>query len=81
MESWRERGADQRLGNRYLSTDDYRRDTESWATSQGLNVFHYRIESCKEPFIEVDEEEVIRALEQIIGASPLSSRLPPADHV
>lgn len=63
------------MEGRYLSTDDYRHDTESWAASRGLKVFHYRIESSKEPFVEVDEEEVIRALEQIIGASP--SLLPP----
>jgi hypothetical protein len=56
--------------NRYLSNDDYRHDTYSWAQTRGLKIFHHRIESCKEPFVEVDEDRVVEALEQIIGQSP-----------
>ncbi|ORY79717.1 tyrosine phosphatase family-domain-containing protein [Leucosporidium creatinivorum] len=55
----------------YLSSDDYRHDTLSWAESRGLKIFHHRLESSKEPFEEVDEDRVVQALEDIIDTRNL----------
>lgn len=51
----------------YLSLDNYRNDTKEWAKEKGLNIFHYRIESVKEPFIEIEESIILDALENLLG--------------
>lgn len=55
------------LARRYLSTDEYRTDTRTWATEQGLNIVHLPIDVSKDPTIEVDEALVRQAIEVVLG--------------
>ncbi|GAA5862919.1 hypothetical protein JCM3774_006687 [Rhodotorula dairenensis] len=50
----------------YLSTDDYRTDTRTWATERGLNIIHLPIDVSKDPTIEVDEALVRQAIEAVL---------------
>ncbi|KAL8281360.1 hypothetical protein RQP46_006394 [Phenoliferia psychrophenolica] len=51
------------LNLRYLSTDEYKRDTYEWAQAKGLHIFHLRIDSC----LDLDGEDAIAsALESIL---------------
>ncbi|GAA5919941.1 hypothetical protein JCM1841_000058 [Sporobolomyces salmonicolor] len=50
----------------YLSTDDYRHDTRTWALDRGLNIFHYRTDVSKDPTIEVNEDLIAEALEEVL---------------
>lgn len=51
----------------YLSKDNYRNHTKTWAEENNLNIFHFKIESVKEPFIEIEEEIILDALEKLLG--------------
>ncbi|BGP54088.1 hypothetical protein JCM8202v2_001662 [Rhodotorula sphaerocarpa] len=50
----------------YLSTDEYRTDTRTWATEKGLNIIHLPIDVSKDPTVEVDEDLVRQALEVVL---------------
>lgn len=63
----RAHGAEQVNLGRYLSTDDYRTDTRTWATEQGLNIIHLPIDVSKDPTVEVDEALVRQAIEAVLG--------------
>lgn len=69
-----------RRPSRYLSTDEYRTDTRTWATEKGLNIIHLPIDVSKDPTVEVDEDLVRQALEVVLGPSssasaPISPRM------
>ncbi|GAA5913191.1 hypothetical protein JCM6882_005813 [Rhodosporidiobolus microsporus] len=55
----------------YLSTDDYRHDTHTWALEKGLQVLHLRIDVSKDPTVEVDEAMVKEALELVLDTRNL----------
>ncbi|TNY19890.1 tyrosine phosphatase family-domain-containing protein [Rhodotorula diobovata] len=50
----------------YLSPEDYRHDTHSWAQERGLDIFHVRVDVSKDPTVEVDEALVREALEKVL---------------
>ncbi len=50
----------------YLGTEDYRSNMTSWTASQGIQTFHLRLAINKEPTAEMDEADVVRALQLIL---------------
>jgi len=50
----------------YLANDDYRENVVQWANRQGIRIFHHRVTMNKEPFTEMDEDEVASALTHIL---------------
>lgn len=64
---------------RYLSTDEYRHDTRTWATEKGLNIIHLPIDVSKDPTVEVDEGLVRQAIEVVLGRSLFLNGLGRAD--
>lgn len=56
----------------YLATDDYRSNMSSFASEQKIEVIHLRINVNKEPFAQMEEDQVAQAL-----AHCLDSRLHP----
>lgn len=50
----------------YLANDDYRENVVHWARSEGIQIFHHRVTMNKEPFTEMDEDEVARALAHVL---------------
>ncbi|POY74381.1 putative H(+)-transporting two-sector ATPase [Rhodotorula taiwanensis] len=55
----------------YLSTDEYRHDTRTWATEKGLNIIHLPIDVSKDPTVEVDEGLVRQAIEVVLDTRNL----------
>ena len=43
----------------YLANDDYRTNVLQWSKSQGLNVFHHRVNLNKEPFTESTQSLIL----------------------
>ncbi|CAH1757109.1 1416_t:CDS:2 [Entrophospora sp. SA101] len=52
---------------RYLSADDFNEDLKQFVEEQQINVFHYRIEPNKEPFVEIEQKELSSALVKVLG--------------
>ena len=50
----------------YLANDDYRENVVQWAHREGIHIFHHRVTMNKEPFTEMDEDEVASALTHIL---------------
>ena len=50
----------------YLANDDYRENVVQWAHREGIRIFHHRVTMNKEPFTEMDEDEVASALTHIL---------------
>ncbi|CAJ0750594.1 12381_t:CDS:2 [Entrophospora sp. SA101] len=51
----------------YLSADDFNEDLKQFVEEQQINVFHYRIEPNKEPFVEIEQKELSSALVKVLG--------------
>ncbi|CAJ0859104.1 12848_t:CDS:2 [Entrophospora sp. SA101] len=51
---------------RYLSADDFNEDLKQFVEEQQINVFHYRIEPNKEPFVEIEQKELSSALVKVL---------------
>ncbi|KAK9468876.1 tyrosine phosphatase family-domain-containing protein [Lipomyces arxii] len=52
----------------YLGENDLRKVNEEWAAKNGIKVYHFRMESCKLPFIENDPKAVAAALQVILDS-------------
>ncbi|TKY84673.1 hypothetical protein EX895_006575 [Sporisorium graminicola] len=50
----------------YLGTEDYRANMTSWTASQNIQTFHLRLAINKEPTAEMDEADVVKALQLIL---------------
>ncbi|CAJ0832968.1 11998_t:CDS:2 [Entrophospora sp. SA101] len=50
----------------YLSADDFNEDLKQFVEEQQINVFHYRIEPNKEPFVEIEQKELSSALVKVL---------------
>lgn len=50
----------------YLGTEDYRSNMTSWTASQNIQTFHLRLAINKEPTAEMDEADVVKALQLIL---------------
>ncbi|CAG8475480.1 4870_t:CDS:2 [Acaulospora morrowiae] len=55
----------------YLSSDDIREELDQFAREQKIQVFHYRIDGNKEPFVEIDEKKISNALVKVLGKALL----------
>uniref|UniRef100_V5F2I9 Protein tyrosine phosphatase n=1 Tax=Kalmanozyma brasiliensis (strain GHG001) TaxID=1365824 RepID=V5F2I9_KALBG len=53
----------------YLGTEDYRSNMTNWTASQGIQTFHLRLAINKEPTAEMDEKDVVKALQLILTPS------------
>lgn len=53
--------------HRYLATEDYLPDAREFAATEGIQLFHYRIEGNKEPFLEIDPGEIRDALIKVLN--------------
>lgn len=53
----------------YLGTEDYRSNMTNWAASEGIQIFHLRLAINKEPTAEMDEADVVKALQLILTPS------------
>ncbi|CAG8446238.1 13566_t:CDS:2 [Acaulospora morrowiae] len=50
----------------YLSSDDIREELDQFAREQKIQIFHYRIDGNKEPFVEIDEKKISNALVKVL---------------
>ena len=50
----------------YLANDDYRENVVRWAQKEGIRIFHHRVTMNKEPFTEMDEQEVASAVAHVL---------------
>lgn len=50
----------------YLGTEDYRSNMTNWTASQNIQTFHLRLAINKEPTAEMDEGDVVKALQLIL---------------
>ena len=50
----------------YLGTEDYRANMTSWTAAQNIQTFHLRLAINKEPTAEMDEADVVKALQLIL---------------
>ncbi|CCF51534.1 hypothetical protein NDA14_005671 [Ustilago hordei] len=50
----------------YLGTEDYRSNMTNWTASQNIRAFHLRLAINKEPTAEMDEVDVVKALQLIL---------------
>ncbi|BGO89810.1 hypothetical protein NBRC10512_007227 [Rhodotorula toruloides] len=55
----------------YLSTDNYRHDTYTWARRKGLKIVHLRLDISKDPAVEVDPEMIKKAIEVVLDSRNL----------
>ncbi|SJX63855.1 related to SIW14-Tyrosine phosphatase involved in actin filamentorganization [Sporisorium reilianum f. sp. reilianum] len=50
----------------YLGTEDYRANMTAWTAAQHIRTFHLRLAINKEPTAEMDEADVVQALQLIL---------------
>ncbi|CAG8626892.1 5249_t:CDS:2 [Funneliformis caledonium] len=50
----------------YLSSDDFNKELEQFVNEQFIQVFHYRIDGNKEPFVEIEQKEISSALVKVL---------------
>lgn len=50
----------------YLGTEDYRPHMTTWASTHNITTFHLRLAINKEPTAEMDERDVVKALQIIL---------------
>ncbi|KAJ9480105.1 putative Inositol phosphatase SIW14 (putative) [Pseudozyma hubeiensis] len=50
----------------YLGTEDYRPNMTAWTSSQNITFHHLRLAINKEPLAEMDESDVVKALQLIL---------------
>ncbi|CAG8521521.1 3559_t:CDS:2 [Diversispora eburnea] len=50
----------------YLSPDDIREELDQFVKEQKIQIFHYRIDGNKEPFMEIEEKEISSALVKVL---------------
>ncbi|CAG8469820.1 23293_t:CDS:2 [Cetraspora pellucida] len=51
----------------YLSSDEVHEELSQFVNDQNIQVFHYKIDGNKEPFIEIEQKEISNALVKVLG--------------
>ncbi|GBC09569.1 hypothetical protein RclHR1_00090003 [Rhizophagus clarus] len=50
----------------YLSSDNFNEELDQFVHEQQIQVFHYRIDGNKEPFMEIEQKEISSALVKVL---------------
>ncbi|RIB08478.1 protein-tyrosine phosphatase [Gigaspora rosea] len=50
----------------YLSSDEFHEELSQFVKDQNIQVFHYKIDGNKEPFIEIEQKEISNALVKVL---------------
>ncbi|CAG8581577.1 43041_t:CDS:2 [Gigaspora margarita] len=50
-----------------LSSDEFHEELSQFVKDQNIQIFHYKIDGNKEPFIEIEQKEISNALVKVLG--------------